>query len=138
MPIEIFKQALKLYEHWIPAFAGMTPVGWKPKNPQSHSRVGGNPDLKFSIGNFGLILSVVPIPFPILLGFGIALFGQSESRYNALKCFCAVRIGITKQSGKPPKRKVSLIRSKQKPSVLLFVSRCLYEKITTFANASPV
>ena len=27
LPIENFKQALKLYEHWIPAFAGMTPVG---------------------------------------------------------------------------------------------------------------
>ena len=38
--------------------------------------------------------AVVPIPFPILLGFGIALFGQSESRYNALKCFCAVGLGL--------------------------------------------
>ena len=27
LPIEISKTALKLYKHWIPAYAGMTPVG---------------------------------------------------------------------------------------------------------------
>ncbi|MHB8292222.1 MAG: hypothetical protein ACYDB5_02050 [bacterium] len=31
MPIEIFKIALKLYEHWIPAFAGMTPAACRRK-----------------------------------------------------------------------------------------------------------
>ncbi|MHB1680522.1 MAG: hypothetical protein ACYCTB_08470 [bacterium] len=44
MPIEIFKIALKLYKHWIPSFAGMTPVGLKVKFSQSHSCVGRNPE----------------------------------------------------------------------------------------------
>ncbi|MHB1679666.1 MAG: hypothetical protein ACYCTB_04045 [bacterium] len=41
MPIEIFKIALKLYKHWIPAFAEMTPAACrKAKCQQSHSCVG--------------------------------------------------------------------------------------------------
>ncbi|MHB1679849.1 MAG: hypothetical protein ACYCTB_04965 [bacterium] len=45
MPIEIFKIALKLYKHWIPAFAGMTPAACrKVKFLQSHSCVGRNPE----------------------------------------------------------------------------------------------
>ncbi|MHB1680638.1 MAG: hypothetical protein ACYCTB_09060 [bacterium] len=39
--MEIFKIALKLYKHRIPAFAGMTPAACrKAKYPQSHSCVG--------------------------------------------------------------------------------------------------
>ncbi|MHB1680382.1 MAG: hypothetical protein ACYCTB_07740 [bacterium] len=41
MPIKIFKIALKLYKHWIPAYAGMTPAACrKAKYPQSHSYAG--------------------------------------------------------------------------------------------------
>jgi thiamine-phosphate pyrophosphorylase len=42
-----------LNEHWIPAFAGMTPNGLNYKISQSHSREGGNPENKFLNRNLG-------------------------------------------------------------------------------------
>ncbi|MCL4497226.1 MAG: hypothetical protein M1467_03845 [Deltaproteobacteria bacterium] len=44
LPIETVKMALKLYEHWIPAYAGMTLRGFNFSSNGCHSRVGGNPE----------------------------------------------------------------------------------------------